>query len=71
MNYRMLLYLLCVILLLEAALLCIPLLVALIYGENVFPFLITVGILVAVSLPGILQKPKNTKILFAPQTWKN
>lgn len=62
MNYRMLLYLLCVILLIEAALLVIPLLVAVIYGESVLPFLITIGALAAVSLPGILQKPKNTKI---------
>ena len=62
MNYRMLLYLLCVILLIEAAFLLIPLLVALVYGESVVPFLITVGVLVAVSVPGVLQKPKNTKI---------
>ncbi len=62
MNYRMLLYLLCVILLIEAAFLLIPLLVALVYGESVVPFLITVGVLVAVAVPGVLQKPKNTKI---------
>ncbi|MBP5208676.1 MAG: TrkH family potassium uptake protein [Clostridia bacterium] len=62
MNYRMLIYLLSVILLIEAAFLLIPLLVAVIYGEPVLPFVITVGILVAVSLPGVLQKPKNTKI---------
>ena len=57
----MLLYLLCVILLIEAALLLIPLAVALIYGESALPFLITIGILAVISLPGILQKPKNTK----------
>lgn len=62
MNYRMLIYLLCVILLIEAALLLIPLAVALIYGETVVPFLITIGILAVIALPGILQKPKNTKI---------
>ena len=62
MNYRMLLYLLCVILLIEAGLLLIPLLVAFIYGESIWPFIITIGALIAVSLPGILQKPKNTKI---------
>ena len=62
MNYRMLLYLLCVILLIEAAFLLIPLLVTAIYGEPVMPFLITIGVLTAVSLPGILQKPKKTKI---------
>ena len=62
MNYRMLLYLLCVILFIEAGLLLIPLLVAVIYGESVMPFVITIGILAVISLPGILQKPKNTKI---------
>ncbi len=62
MNYRMLLYLLSVILLIEAAFLLAPLLVAMIYGESVIPFLITVGALIVISLPGILQKPKNTKI---------
>ena len=62
MNYRMLLYLLCVILLIEAGLLFLPLIVALIYGESVVPFLITIGILAVISLPGILQKPKDTKI---------
>ncbi|MBQ7700572.1 MAG: TrkH family potassium uptake protein [Clostridia bacterium] len=62
MNYRMLLYLLCVILLLEAAILLIPLFVAVIYGESVLPFVITIGALVVAALPGILQKPKNTKI---------
>ena len=62
MNYRMLLYLLSVILLIEAALLIIPLIVALIYGEPAIPFLVTIAALVVISLPGILQKPKNTKI---------
>lgn len=62
MNYRMLLYLLCVILLLEAALLLVPLLVAVIYGESVLPFLITIGVLAVIAVPGILQKPKNMKI---------
>jgi len=62
MNYRMLLYLLSVILLIEAALLLFPLAVGLIYGESPVPFLITIGVLVVISLPGVIQKPKNTKI---------
>ncbi len=62
MNYRMLWYLLSVLLLIEAALMLIPMAVALIYGESALPFLITVGILAAISLPGVIQKPKNTKI---------
>ncbi len=62
MNYRMLLYLLSVILLLEAALLLIPTAVGLVYGEPPMPFLITIGVLIVISLPGVIQKPKNTKI---------
>ena len=62
MNYRMLWYLLSVLLGIEAALMLIPMTVAIIYGESVLPFLITVGILAVISLPGIIFKPKNTKI---------
>lgn len=62
MNYRMLGYLLGLILTAEAALMLAPATVALIYGESVFPFLITMAILVAVTVPLICQKPKNTRI---------
>lgn len=62
MNYRMIRYLLGIILLIEAALLLFPLTVALIYNENAFPFFITITILVAVALPSVLLKPKNTQI---------
>ena len=62
MNYRMIRYLLGVILLIEAVFMIFPSLVALIYGESVFPFALTIGILLLVSLPFTLFKPKDTKI---------
>lgn len=62
MNYRMLGYLIGIIMLIEAALLLIPTLVSLIYGEALSPFLITVGVLVLLALPLTVKKPKNTRI---------
>ena len=62
MNTRMLGYLLGIILLIEAILLLFPMAVALIYGESVMPFFGTIGILLLLSLPAILTKPKNTRI---------
>ena len=62
MNYRMLGYLLGLILGTEAALLLAPATTALIYNEPILPYLLTVALLLAVSLPLILQKPKNTRI---------
>ncbi len=62
MNYRMLGYLLSVVLLIEAALLAFPLVTAMIYGESILPYLITMAILTVVSVPSIIFKPKNTVI---------
>ena len=62
MNYRMIGYLLGAILMIEAALLILPASVALGYGEDIIPFLITIGILVVISLPNIIFKPKNKRI---------
>ncbi len=62
MNYRMLGYLLSVVLLIEAALLSLPLVTAIIYGESVMPYLITMAILAVISVPSIIFKPKNTTI---------
>ena len=62
MNYRMIGYLLGIILLIEAALLCLPTAVALIFGESPFPFLITIGILVLAAILPVLFRPKNTRI---------
>ena len=62
MNYRMLGYFLGLMLFIEAAFMLIPTVTALIYGESVIPFLMTLVILLAVSLPFVIFKPKNTKI---------
>ncbi len=62
MNYRMIGYLLGIILLIEAALLCVPMVVALIFGESPFPFLLTIGILALVALLPVLFRPKTTRI---------
>lgn len=62
MNYRMIGYLLGVILSIEAALLLLPLLVALIYAEPYLPFLFTVLIVAAAAGLLLLLKPKDTRI---------
>ena len=55
-------YLLGTILMIEAALLILPAGVALVYGDDILPFLITIGLLVIISLPNIIFKPKNKRI---------
>lgn len=62
MNYRMLGYLLSIVLLIEAALLLLPMGIALIYGESTLPFIFTIALLIAVALPSVIMKPKNTRI---------
>ncbi len=62
MNYRMIGYLLGVIMLIEAALMLIPTLVALLYNDSVIPFLIAIGALLAFALPLVLCRPKNKRI---------
>ncbi len=62
MNYRMIGYLLSVVLLIEAALLGAPMLCALCYQESILPYLYTIAIIVAVALPLFLSRPKNTRI---------
>ena len=62
MNYRMIGYLLGLILLIEAALMVLPASVALIYSENAIPFFITIAALIAVSMPFVLFKPQNRRI---------
>ncbi len=61
MNYRMLLYLFSIIMLIEAAFLLLSAAVALIYGESVMPFILTVAILIALAAP-FARRPSNTKI---------
>ncbi|MBQ5793035.1 MAG: TrkH family potassium uptake protein [Clostridia bacterium] len=62
MNYRMLRYLLGCILLIEAILMLLPLAVSLILHENVMPFVYTIVILLVISTPCVILKPKNTQI---------
>lgn len=62
MNYRMLRYLLGCILFIEAILMTLPLAVAFIMNEDVMPFVYTMVILLVISLPCMILKPKNTQI---------
>lgn len=62
MNYRMIGYILGLILLIEAALMMLPVSASLIFGENVMPFIITIAIILVISLPFVLFKPKNSQI---------
>ncbi|MBQ8351115.1 MAG: TrkH family potassium uptake protein [Clostridia bacterium] len=62
MNYRMLGYLLGLILSTEAGLLLAPTATALLYQESPLPFLITIAALLAIAVPLVLQRPKNTRI---------
>lgn len=62
MNYRMIRYLLGIILLIEAVLLLLPASVALVYGESVVPFLVTIAMLLIISVPAVILKPKNRRI---------
>ncbi|MDR0696643.1 MAG: TrkH family potassium uptake protein [Christensenellaceae bacterium] len=61
MNYRMTAYILGLIAALEAVLLLIPFGIALVLGETTTysAFLITIGVLVAYSVPLIIKRPKN------------
>lgn len=62
MNYRMLGYLFGIVMMIEAALMLLPLIVCLIYEETAVPFLITMAILLAVAFPLVIQRPKDTRI---------
>ena len=58
----MLRYLLGCILLIEAILMALPLAVSLISHEDFMPFVYTIVILLVISLPCVILKPKNTQI---------
>ena len=62
MNNRMILYVIGRALLIEAALLVLPLITAVIYGESIVPFLIPIVLLVAVGLITGMKKPKNASL---------
>ncbi len=55
-------YLLGLLLLLEGALLSLPMLVSIVYHESPLPFLYTMGIVLLVGVALVLQKPKDHRI---------
>ena len=62
MNYRMIAKLLSYVMLVEAALLLLPLLTAICFQESVLPYLFTILILVAAALPWQFVKLPNNRI---------
>ena len=62
MKYRNIGYLIGVIMMIEAALLVSPTIVSLIYKESTIPFLITIAVLMILSLPLVVFKPKNFEL---------
>ncbi|MDD3946844.1 MAG: potassium transporter TrkG [Clostridia bacterium] len=60
MNYRMTGYILGQIAIVESILLCIPFILAIVYGDNtILAFGVTIAALVAVGVPFVIKKPKN------------
>ena len=62
MNYKLLFRILSYVLLIEAGFLIAPTVVAAINGEPLFPFIITIALLIAVSVPFLIKKPKNKRM---------
>lgn len=62
MNYRMLLFVTGRILAAEAALMLLPLAAAVIFGENILPFIIPILLLVILALLFSSKTPKNTTL---------
>lgn len=63
MNYRMIMYYIGRILLVEGVLLIFPAIGAIIYGDNtLIAFAVTIAILAAISLTAIKKKPQKTNI---------
>lgn len=58
----MITYLLGIILLIEAALMVFPIIVALCYKESILPFVLTMAIAVALAVVPLIFKPKNRRI---------
>ena len=61
MNYKLLIKFLGLVLLIEAGLLLFPLIAALVFRESTEPFTVTIGILLAISLPTRFIRPKNKR----------
>ena len=55
-------YLFGIILFIEAALMILPSIVSLFFGESALPFLLTISLLLIISLPLIRRKPRDTRI---------
>lgn len=62
MNYKMLGKFLGIVLLIEAALLSLPLITAAIYKESVWPYILTIAILLIFYLPTRFLNPKSKRI---------
>ncbi len=69
MNYRMNLRLCSLCLLIEALFMLLPVAFAVYKGEALYPFLLTIAILLAVSLPVLLLVKPYTKVLYARDGW--
>lgn len=65
MNKRMLGYLFGVLLSIEAAMLLLPMLVALLYREPVTPFLYTIAAIAVLAVPLLSLRPKRDRRLYA------
>ena len=64
MNYRMIFRVLGLILLIFAALMLLPMIAGLCFQETPIPFLLTIGIAVALGLPMLLfSKPQNRRLV--------
>lgn len=63
MNYKMVLRLTGRLLMVESAIMLIPLAVSIYFGESIFPvYIVTAGILLAVGLSAGIPKPKSNRI---------
>ena len=67
MNYSIIVYIIGCIMDVEAALMLLPCLTALISGEKSgFSFLITIGVLLLIGIPLSVRKPKN-RVFYAKE----
>lgn len=67
MNRKMVFYMIGKIVLAEAAMLLLPLVVALLYKETPLPFLITIGIALVLGIAlSLIFKPKN-RVIYAKE----
>ena len=63
MNFPVVAYVIGTAMLIEGALMGIPLVSAFIYGESPFPFLITIAVCAAVGIPAYRAKPETKNLL--------